>query len=115
MFQRIYVGACLFRHENNESSIKARANERGIMAGKRRTRPVGTKRRAEALEPLNAPYPGCCVPYPDATFQNQNMVRLSAHHQGPRCRGYLEPIDITEWMADVHVRNANRSKSGSDE
>ena len=61
---------------------------------------------------LNAPFPGCCEPYPDATFVNQSLVRLSAHHQGPRCKGYLEPMSMEDWLADVDARNRVRRDDG---
>lgn len=47
---------------------------------------------------LNAPSPGCCRPFPDGRFVNQELVELYAHHQGPRCKGFMEPMNIKEWM-----------------
>lgn len=55
---------------------------------------------------LNAPYPGCCDPFPDATFVNGELVKLNAHHNGEQCAGYLEPMSLEDWNASVDNRRA---------
>lgn len=63
------------------------------------------------LPPLNAPFAGCCKPYPDATFAKQELVALNAHHTGPSCKGYLEPMSLEEWNAEVARRPRPRLES----
>lgn len=89
------------------------------MDAKKRTRPGG--RRAEspkgtnALLPLNAPFPGCCKPYPHARFVDQVMVELHAHHVGSRCKGFMEPMSVEDWNAEIDARSAAGRASGGDE
>lgn len=82
------------------------------MTAPRRTRPRSVQQRPDrtnvALPILNAPYPGCCRPTPDATFANQTLVKLVARHVGPNCKGYLEPMSVETWNADVHDRARRR-------
>lgn len=67
------------------------------------------------VTPTPAPttYPGCCKPYPDATFINQTLVRLDAHHTGPRCGGYREPMNMEDWHAAIDERRAAAARSGN--
>lgn len=85
------------------------------MPGKTRTRPRSAQQRPDktnvALPPLNQPYAGCCKPYPDATFEKQTLVSINAHHIGPHCGGYLEPMDLEEWNAEVARRPRPRLES----
>ena len=77
------------------------------MASKTRKRPGGSKERpkgTDALMPLNAPFPGCCKPYPHARFEDQVLVELHAHHNGPKCGGFMEPMDVEAWNAEVDAR-----------
>lgn len=67
------------------------------------------------MKPLNSPFPGCCKPYPDATFENQVLVKLNAHHNGPHCKGFTEPMDVEVWNADVDARNTARRSARGDE
>lgn len=53
---------------------------------------------------LNEPFPGCCKPFPDATFKNQTLVKLEARHTGKYCKGYVAPLSIEDWKADVDAR-----------
>lgn len=89
------------------------------MSAPKRTRPRGSGNRPDrtnkALPPLNAPFPGCCKPYPYAAFSNQTLVQLEARHVGKGCRGYTEPMDLEEWNEDVDRRNAARSGGGGHE
>lgn len=81
------------------------------MPGPKRTRPgarVRPDRTIKALPPPNSPFPGCCKPYPFARFVNQKLVELNYHHIGQQCRGYIEPINMEGWNADVDTRNARR-------
>ena len=89
------------------------------MQPRKRTRPKSAegKRpdRLVVIPPLNAPYPGCCVPYPDVTFVDQTITRLVSRHIGPRCGGYTEPIPMEEWNAEVDRRSAARDRSRRDD
>lgn len=83
----------------------------------KRTRPRAQSRpdrTDKALPPLNSPFPGCCKTYPDARFVNQTLVELNAHHTGKHCKGYLEPMDMEVWNADVDARNARRASRGDE-
>lgn len=72
------------------------------MPGRKRTRPKGS------VGAFGTPYPGCCRPFPDATFVNERLVKLYAHHQGPSCRGYLESMSMEEWHAEIDARSRAR-------
>lgn len=86
------------------------------MGIKKRTRPSAAEpAKSVALTLINEPYPGCCKPVPDATFANQNLIRLMARHIGRRCKGYLEPMDMEEWNAEVNRRASARSSAGGDD
>ena len=68
-----------------------------------------TRKRKPIVEvPLISIYPGCCNPYPDATFVNQKIVKLVAHHRGPQCKGFLEPMSIEDWNASIALRRDER-------
>lgn len=85
------------------------------MARKKRAAPTGEPERpikTDALLPLNAPYPGCCTPYPDARFKDQLMVELYDHHRGPNCKGFMEERSVEEWYAQI---DADRRLDGGDE
>lgn len=84
---------------------------------RKRTRPGGQRRpdrTDKVLPPLNAPYAGCCKPYPDARFVNQVLVEINAHHIGRHCKGFLEPMDMEVWNAEVDARNARRAGRGDE-
>lgn len=84
------------------------------MPGQKRARPKSTRERLRDKQPLpqvNSPYPGCCKPYPDATFKNEKMVVLIACHTGPGCKGYRESKSVEEWYAEIDAR----SGGGGDE
>lgn len=87
------------------------------MGTKKRTRPAAAAAppKQVSLSQFLEPYPGCCKPVPDATFANQNLVKLMARHIGRRCKGYLEPMDMEEWNAEVNRRASARSSAGGDD
>jgi hypothetical protein len=67
----------------------------------KRTRPKG---KSPVLEMINAPHPGCCEPFPDARFENEQLVELWSHHRGKGCKGFMEPISLEAWNAEIDRR-----------
>lgn len=77
-------------------------------AGRTAERPDRTVPTRKVMPAVNAPYPGCCEPYPDATFVDQELVKVNAHHKGPYCKGYLEPMSLEAFRAEVDARRPVR-------
>lgn len=80
------------------------------MAAKR-TRPPG---RSDRPDIPRGPHPGCCKPYPYATFRDEHLVSIRLCHRGRFCKGFDEPMELEAFYAEVDRASARSGNGGDD-